>query len=144
MNKQIIKVGNISQNQYNDNFVDFRINDEEFLSINRNNILTIKSEYCYADEEATIWKVEVHTDDSVYLIYTHDVEELESFLLVAGSELSFSYYCKDSQRLIRDLLKTNDEAKKINDEIITEIRNGQKIIDELINHNKELIVKINE
>lgn len=144
MNKNIIKVGNISQNQYNDNFVDFRINDEEFLSINRNNILTIKSEYCYADEEATIWKVEVHTDDSVYLIYTHDVEELESFLLVAGSELSFSYYCKDSQRLIRGLLKTNDEAKKINDEIITEIRNGQKIIDELINHNKELIVKINE
>lgn len=145
MSKQTIKVGHIGQSELNNNFVEFKVG-ENYYSVNRDSINTIKTEYSYIDEEATIFSVEVHTDveDYVFEIFTHNVEELKSFLLVAGTELSYDYYCKDTQRMIRNLLRTNDEMKKLNEEAMEELREGQKIVDELMNHSKELSKIIKE
>lgn len=114
--KQIIEVGNIKNDPYNEKFIEFKTGEDKY-TVNRDSIKGIYQEYLYNDGVEDIYKVDVETDLHLFEITTHNPDELKLYL-VSISELSFDYYCKDSQRMIRKLMYKNDKAIQTYEEVL--------------------------
>lgn len=116
---EYIIIDNIGKSAYNNKFIEFKASGKTYV-IDRDSIKSIVDEFLFNDgvEDISLFKVE--TDSYLFAINSHNVDEMKRFLLT-DTELSFDWYCRDTQRMLRGLLSKNYEMIQKHEEALREL-----------------------